>query len=253
LQVENLPLPTKKFIDRKLDAIHALLNRSWTEEELQKKLSRQNALNNRFAPIERSYLISQRKDALGAGDAALVASLDEQIAALDGPKLAFGTTLSTNPNASPSKPKSQQDRLAELNRANRRANAEEIRRAQLAEKRAERENAKAVARGEAAPNPFARVKTRAKTTYDVNDTLLPSQREGGSRGVTPSSDRAGTPGAGISTPIRAGTPLRVATPLAAKEKEGHTSERKKGIPTFRKMVMDDDVIGAMDLGIDIEI
>ena len=124
-----------------------------------------------------------------------------------------------------------------------------MRRAPLAEKRAERENAKAVARGEAAPNPFARVKTRAKTTYDVNDTLLPSQRDAGSRGVTPGSERAGTPG--TRTPGTR-TPLRMGTPLASRE-EGHTPERKKGIPTFRKMVMDDDVIGAMDLGIDIEI
>lgn len=44
---------------------------------------------------------------------------------------------------------------------------------------------------------------------------------------------------------RAGTP-RQGTPKVEKEK-------KRGLPTFRKPKMDDDIIASMDLGVDIDI
>ena len=185
-----------------------------------------------------------------------MAKFDAELATLDGPKLAFGTSLRKTPTkpaaATPQSHQSQQERLAALNKANRKANAEEVRKAQIAEKKAEAIARKAVERGEAAANPFARVKTRAKVHYDVNDDYLsvPSKTkrevdalfEGGSR----DGSRAGTPLAGANGKLekKTETPERV---VRLKQEE------RKGLPVLRQRNMDDDMIASMDLGIEIDL
>ncbi|MCJ1300234.1 hypothetical protein MMC08_003029 [Hypocenomyce scalaris] len=254
--VENLSMPTKPSLISKINDINNLINHRFTDEEIQQKLNRSGALKTKFASLERSTILNRRKDAEARGEEKTIAKLDAELAALEGPKLAFGTSLTKSP-AKPSSittSSSQQERLAALNRANRKANAEEIRKAQHAEKKAEAIARKAVERGEAVANPFARVKTRAKVHYDVNgDTLappLPANHamedlfEGNSRDAS----RAGTPlsMAGSKT----GTPKRSGTPLLVKQ---NNEDKKGGLIVMRKRNMDDDVIAAMDMGIDLEI
>ena len=100
----------------------------------------------------------------------------------------------------------QQERLAELNRLNRKANTEDVRKAQQAERKAEALAREAIARGEAVANPFARVKTRAKIHHDSSELLNPIKlqrskdnsraasplpadlKRAGSRGTTPSKE-----------------------------------------------------------------
>ena len=246
---EDLPLPTKPFLISKITDINNLINHKWTEEEINEKLRRSGVTQSRFAHIEREDVLRRRKAAEDRGDESSIAKLDAELAALDGPKLAFGTKLHKPIPEAPRKELSQQDRLAELNRINRKKNIEEVRKAQRAERKAQLLAAKAVERGEAVQDPFARVQTRAKTHHDVNkDTLAPPKLnralddlfEAGSN-----ASRAGTPiSNGANTPKRSVTPKppRANTPLKA-----------GGLPTIGTRNMDDDIIGAMDLGIEIDI
>lgn len=238
----------------KIRDINNLLNHQFTEAEIQEKLKRSGVLKNRFASIDRAGITARRKSAEARGDEAAIAKLDAELAALDGPKLAFGTSLrKPPPKPAASAGLGQQERLALLNRANRKANTQDVRKAQHAERKAEAIARKAVERGEAVQNPFARVKTRAKVHHDVNaDTLavpnssraLDDLFESGSRNAS----RGGTPlsGAGSSTPLPTGTPKRSSTPM-------NSGGKMSGLPRIGKRNMDDDVFAAMDFGIEIDI
>ncbi|KAL8895986.1 MAG: hypothetical protein Q9192_003328 [Flavoplaca navasiana] len=247
---DDLPLPTKPFLIGKIGDINRLINHQFTPEEIQQKLERSGVLQQRFNTLERVSLVNRRQKAEARGDEEAVAQLTKEIAEIDGPKLAFNTSLyktSQKPtNAGPT----QQERLAELNRANRKANAADVRKAQQAERRAEALARKRVERGEAVADPFARVKTRPRTNYDANGERLATSKpaikgfddlfEDGSM----NNSRAGTPGR-AGTPVQNGS-VKAVTPQPSQEKVN-------GLPKVGKRNMDDDVIGAMDLGIDIEI
>lgn len=247
---DDLPLPSKPSLIGKIGDINRLLNHQFTPEEIQQKLERSGVLQQRWNSIERTSLVNRRAKAEARGDEEAVARLSREIAEMDGPKLAFNTSLfktdSKPANAGPT----QQERLAELNRANRKANAADVRKAQLAEKKAEALARRRVERGEAVADPFARVKTRPRTNYDAGGEHLGPPKafskavddlfEDGSN----NNSRAGTPGRG-SSPPPTGAPKH-STPQPAQEKVN-------GLPKVGKRNMDDDVIGAMDLGIDIEI
>ncbi len=235
------PLPTKPFLASKLDDMNSVINHRFTDEELQEKLRRSGALSNRAAPLEHSSLISRRKIAEEREDEAAVAKCDAELAALSGPKLKYGTFL-VDPKAAAPVPAAltQQERLHELNLINRKKNREEVRKAQLAERKAQRLAREAVQRGEADENPFERVKTYAKTHHDVNDTLAPHRaRQQGSRDTS-----------------RSVTPA-VSTPKKEELQRNFPSPQKKftasGMPMLGNRNMDDEIIASIDLGIDIEI
>lgn len=155
-------------------------------------------------------------------------------------RLAFRTSL--GPNKSNESASSEQDRLAERNRENRRLNAEAVRKAQLKEMAKTREIEKALERGEViADDHSRRVRTKAKFVHDVNE-----QQE----------LKAGANGASDTSTPANGTPKSTATksilPHLAKLQEQKHSEQK-GLPGIHKPLMDDDVIGALDLDIDVDI
>lgn len=246
---DDLPLPTKPFLIAKIHDINGLINHQFTNEEIQHKLERSGVLQQRFATIERASLLDRRRKAEARGDEAAVAKCNEALAELDGPKLAFGTSLYKEAPKSANTGPTQQERLAELNRANRKANTEEVRKAQRAERRAEAIARRAIERGEAVANPFARVKTRPRTTYDANGEHLappkPTSKavddlfEGGSKDTSRAGSRSGTP-------MQNGAANQGNTPQQPQEKVN-------GLPKVGRRNMDDEVIGAMDLGIDIDI
>ncbi|KAL8946309.1 MAG: hypothetical protein Q9222_007275 [Ikaeria aurantiellina] len=248
---DDLPLPTKPALISKIEDINELINHQFTNEEIQQKLERSGVLQQRFATIERATIIDRRRKAEARGDEAAVAKCNESLAELDGPKLAFGTSLYHTPAKATNSGPSQQERLAELNRANRKANTEEVRKAQRAEKRAEALARRAVERGEAVANPFARVKTRPRTNYDAGGEHLAPPKAGGKQfddlfeDASKNNSRTGTP-ARAGTPLQNGTGKKSSTPQPPPEKVN-------GLPKVGKRNMDDDVIGAMDLGIEIDI
>ncbi|TVY13352.1 RNA polymerase-associated protein [Lachnellula arida] len=239
--VEGVPLPTKPKLLQKVADINNLVNRSWTEAELQEKLTKSGALVNKFVPIERNRLNNLIKEAKNAGNTEKEELLKKELEDLDGPKLAYSTSMRPSPRKPTASASglSQQERLAVLNKQNRRKNAEEVRQAQINERRAVKMTEAAIARGEdVAEDTSRRLKTRAKFKHDVTDTGVKKTDSERSGTNTPAS---GTPKLNAKKPS---TPLPHLAKLQAEN---------NGIPTLRRPLMDDDIIGAIDLGIDLEL
>ncbi|EGR47661.1 uncharacterized protein TRIREDRAFT_63678 [Trichoderma reesei QM6a] len=211
---DGVPLPTKEFLVNKIDDINALINHKWTNEEIKARLAKRNELRKRFDPQERQRLANLVEEAARRGDDQRVEELQAELEKLGRERLAFKTSLGPSKNPEATKASSEQDRLAERNRENRRLNQEAVRKAQLKEKAKAREIEMALKRGE----PEA-------------------PKDNGSAAAT-----NGTKGPSSSQIL----------PHLAKLQEKHYSENK-GLPTIHKPIMDDDVIGALDLEIDVEI
>lgn len=241
---EEVRLPTKAFLTDKIDDINKLINHKWTGEEIKARLVRRNDLKRRFDPSERERVAKLLDEAAARGDEARAQELQEELEKLGSQRLAFRTTLGPSRDAGAERVATEQDRLAERNRENRRMNAELVRKAQLKEKarsRDSRDADKALRRGEtaAADDASRRLRTKARPAHDAG------------------SARPSLNGSGASTPANGGTPKMPAT---KPEMQSHLSRLQEknysesnGVPTIHKPLMDDDVIGALDLDIDVEI
>jgi RNA polymerase-associated protein RTF1 len=237
---ENVKIPNSLAFQIKAQDIYNLENRSWTDAELTEKLKRSGALDAKFKTVERHKLNKQLNQAKVLGDVERQEQIKADLARLDGPKLAYGTSLyKREPPRTGPKEMSQQDRLAILNQEMRRKNNEEIKAAQLKEMREQRKIEAALARGEdAVVDHSRRVRTRAVLTHDVKN-------EGGSGTSTPA--KTATP---KLSPKKDNAPLPHIAKLQA---ELEKQKLKGGIPTIRRPLCDDDIIGAIDLGIEIEL
>ncbi len=236
-------IPKQPALVNKIDDINKLVKRSWTELELAQKLNRQNTLRQRFSGADRDRLVKQVEDARQAGNEELLAKLQDELDRLEVPRLAFKTSLTPTKKKPENASLTQQERLAVINAENRRRNNEMVRKAQLKERQRAREyDAKTIERGNAGEGDSTR---RAKTR------LLAGENGTASGAVTPSKT---APGSGASTPAN-GTPRQKPTlpPHIARLQAQQQSASKSGIPTIHKPLMDDDIIGALDLDIDIEI
>jgi RNA polymerase-associated protein RTF1 len=241
---EGVPIPTKPKLIGKISDINNLVNRSWTEAELQEKLTKSGALINKFIPIERNRLTNLLKEAKAQGNEEKAEALKKELDALDGPKLAYSTSMQPSPkkNVTPTA-MSQQERLAILNKQNRRKNAEDVRQAQINERRAVKKTEAAIARGEVVTEDHSRrLKTRAKFKHDVADEFGTKKGD---------SERSGTNTPTVGTPNLSAK--KSSTPLPHIAKLHASNGDKKGLPTIRRPLMDDDIIGAIDLGIELDI
>lgn len=245
-QEDGIIFPKKPTLDAKIDNINALVNREWTDAEINVKVERELALLRKFAPTERNRLIKSIEEAKRRGDDAKVSELQDQLDSLETPRLAFRTSLAPSTKSTNSAP-SQQERLAALNAENRRRNAEAVRKAQLMEKAKARQIEARLARGEDVQEDSSRrLRTKPKFMQDVNE----------------STERKSTPaiGSGTSTPAN-GTPKQTATTKAPllphlqklQQQNHQTGKDKKGIPQIHKPIVDDDIIAAMDLDIEVDI
>ncbi|KNG86248.1 RNA polymerase II transcription elongation factor Rtf1p [Aspergillus nomiae NRRL 13137] len=235
MAVEDCKMATKSTVAEKVVDINRLLNHKFTPEELTEKLRKQGSLDTKSTIFKRMETEKKLKLAKAAGDDAEVERLESEMAGMSAPKLAFSAN-SSKPRAD--KP-SEHERLLELNLRNQRLNTENVRRAQLEERKASRKAAAAVARGEAQPNPFMRVRTHARTHYDAN---------GNGTAQSDATSRDGTPATGSDTPSKVNTPNGSNTPSGSQKKS-----TKGGVATIRHRNMDDENIAALDLDIDIEI
>jgi len=123
----------------------------------------------------------------------------------------------------PTQSEAAANRLAELNRQNRKAEQERIRKAQIEERQEKlkaRKRAEQDARRKKAEEE-QKMKEKEKRDLLAVDDLFDGE-----------SSRASTP-----------------KPNAVEKKK----TERKGLPTFRKPKMDDDIIASMDIGVDIEI
>ncbi|KAF9882194.1 plus-3 domain-containing protein [Colletotrichum karsti] len=239
VQSDGLTMPKKQILLDKIDEINALVNYHPTTTEIDERIQRKAALRKKFDPKIRERLAQDIESARIQGNTRKAEELQEQLDDLKTNVLAFKTSLSdssSKPNAT-----SQQDRLADINRQRRLQNAENVRKAQLKEKAEARKLEAAMERGEDIKNDLSRrLRTKAKFIHDVNDGIKKPSSTNGSNASTPAN---GTPQLGAQS---SGSML----PHLAKL---HAANQKKGIPTIHKPLMDDDIIGALDLDIDVEI
>ncbi len=235
---EDVPVPDRNATIRKIDDINKLMARQLTDQELQEKLKRQNELYAKYSGIEREQLVKRLESAHIKGDEETVKTLQEKLDNLEVPRLAWRTSLT--PNKKPEqKGMSQQEKLALINLENRRRNAETVRKAQLKEMARTRE---------------------LQLRYERERSKLKEGKENGDAGSAPATPAGAktAAGSGASTPANSqATPSQKSTnnilPHIAKLQEQQRNQTKSGIPTIHRPLMDDDIIGALDLELDIEI
>ena len=169
--------------------------------------------------------------------------LQEELDKLGSQRLAFKTSLGPSKSYDSNHISTEQDRLAERNRENRRLNTEAVRKAQLKEKAKAREIEMAIKRGEQIKeDPSRRLRTKAKFVHDINEAHEGAKSSAnGSAATTPAN---GTPQLGATKPQT--------LPHLAKLQDKNNAD-SKGMPMIHKPLMDDDVIGSLDLDIDVEI
>lgn len=195
---EGKVIPTRKYLVSKIDDINSIIHHRFTAEELQRKLERAGIHEKRNNTVKRLTLRSRRKAAIDNDDEDQVAECDAKLAALDGPKLRYGTTLEDPKPAAPTPPppptQEEQERLAERDRRVERY-SDEIRRAEREERKERRRQREAIARGEEEPDSMARIKTTFRTFYDINESLEDrrARERDESRGVSRSASRPATP------------------------------------------------------------
>ncbi|MCJ1397188.1 hypothetical protein MMC11_000380 [Xylographa trunciseda] len=237
MAADSLTIPTKASLIQKVDAINKLINHRFTDAEIQEKLVRSGVLQRKNNSIERATLLTRREEARVNGNQDIMDQIDTKLLALEGPKLAFGTTLVKKVVVP--KGLTQQEQLGEINRANRKANTIHVRKAQQKERRAEILNRAAIARGEAIPNPFARVKIMAKIHHDVNEHLKVPKATNDDLFSGSDGSRAATPS--VTTPKKE-APVNKPSPPRSSEwlfKPQHLEE--------------EEFLKNMDFGIDIEV
>jgi RNA polymerase-associated protein RTF1 len=238
---DDLKMPTKRAINAKLEQINRLLAHRFTEVEISEKIKAQNELMEKITRHqEKEDLREKINQAIADGDDEAAEQLETQLASIVPVKLAFGTSLSRADSGYVSQ---EQERLAELNRRNQRLNAENVRKAQLAEMRARK------AKKHLAPG----VDELFEGTSDISRTGTPVNGAGTPKVGATSISRAGTPNP-LALSANGGTPGS-STPLAIQPTavKSAAAEKKKGLPVIRKAALDDEILASMDLGIDIDI
>lgn len=223
---EKCKLPTRGAINRKLDEINKLISYRYTDADITAKMNKRKVLLDMINKNDEKAAIQEKlADAIRARDDEKIAALEEELAAIVPMRLALNTSLSRS-DAAYVNP--EQEKLAEINRRNARLNAENVRKAQLAEMKV-RKKKQHLAPG--LEDLFEGESDISRTGTPVNGQLNGTPKPAG----TP---LAGTPQAGTprsSTP----NPLRPAA--------------KGGLPLLRRAIGEEEIMRSMDLGIEIDI
>ena len=235
---EDLKLPSKSFINQKLDQINKLINHRFTDAEITEKIRRQQALAAKINREEERRPIEERRQAaLAAGDDEAAQRYDEELRDIVPLKLALGTTLVKQEATYVNK---EQERLAELNRRNQRINSENVRKAQVAEMRAKK---KPTPRNKGIDDLFGDGSDISRSGTPVNGVSTPTKRAG-----TPLNDAVNN---GTGSPVNGGTPRNGGHISAFKP----VTKENKGVPVIKKALLEEEMMKqkVMDLGIEIEI
>lgn len=229
-------MATQSKLASKVADINRLINHVFTPEEMTRKLRRQGVLDEDTNILRRADLERDIKLARATGDEEKAEKLQKELDDIVNPKLSWGTSL-IKPQAGSEKKLSEAERVHQINLRNQKLNYENVRRAQLEERKAARKSAAAVARGEAAPDPFMRVRTVAKTHHNLSD----KPNDAGATEDTPADTPKESP-----KDVTDGSARAVASSGAASKKP------KSGFMiSYRNN--DDENIAALDLELDIEI
>jgi RNA polymerase-associated protein RTF1 len=223
-------MATQGKLASKVTDINNLINHQFTRDELNEKLRRQGAFDHKKNVLKRFDVERDLAFAKANGNDEEADRLEKELHEILNPNLSWGTSLVKKESGN--KGLSEAERVHQINIRNQKLNYENVRRAQIDERKAARKAAAAVARGEAVPNPFMRVRTVAKTHHDVSGT--------------PQTDAsAGTPAdTPKDTPKSNGSATTTVKTTPKKPKNGF-------MISYRNT--DDENIAALDMDIDIEI
>ncbi|KAK5133527.1 hypothetical protein LTR08_007664 [Meristemomyces frigidus] len=270
LQKENQRIAKKTYLEARVHDINKLDNMDWTDDLLSKKFANKRAMERKHDPanaarLKRENIAKRKLAAEESGDADEIMKCDAELAALANSAISSSTNgshhnmlkpssstakkdFANGAAAAPPPPMRRQDHLAALNQKNRGKNAEEVRRALLEEKRKLQ-----AAREAAVAESIAKAAAKKKAEEEAAAKLL---------AVPARNDMSELFGEGSADGSRAGTPVgksptrreRIATPVGG---WGLRGGKKKvgllGLGAIRRREMDDEVIGNLDLGIDVEI
>ncbi|TKA68615.1 hypothetical protein B0A55_09209 [Friedmanniomyces simplex] len=264
LKKENTRPPSRKYLTARVDAINGLLNMEWTDDKISKKLANQRAMDRKLDPanaakLKREKIHKRKLAAEESGDADEVIRCDAELAALENNALTavnghgHGNGVKASPIKKAGGANVQQEALAKLNMKNRGKNVQDVRKALLEEKRKLQ-----LAREQAAVEARARTEAEAKKAMAEQElqAKLLAVPAGKSEMAELFGDsdvsRAGTPvpgATGTNTPRRS----RAGTPLNGVKKERSGLAAAAAVGAIKKRNMDDEVIGSLDMGIDLEI
>ncbi|KKF93257.1 RNA polymerase-associated protein RTF1 [Ceratocystis platani] len=232
----GLNTPRMAVLEDRLAALNKLVKYELNNKEITEMVERKNQLRRRVDPAQREALQRSIAEAEDAGNMIMARQLQEDLDALGSSTgLAFRTSLNPKASSSPGAHRIQQEKMAELNRLNRKKNVEAVRRAQLKERQRIRDLEAAAARGEVVQEDLSRrLKTKAKFVHDVNDGGLGGNLKAGDTGTA--KDAAAAANDGLSRPV-----LQIAQAVS------------NGIPTVHRPVQEDDIIAGLDMDIDVEI
>lgn len=232
MAIEDIKMATQTKLAGKVADINRLINHRFTAEELSEKLRRQGALDEKRNVRKRFDLEKELVFAKANGTEEEIEKLQKELDAIVKPNLSWGTTMN-KPVAE--KALSEAERVHLINIRNQKLNYENVRRAQLDERKAARKAAAAVARGEAVADPFMRVRTVAKTHHDVSDKTQDAPKTEEAAAVDIKNIKPATDTSKVSTPNHGLTP------------------KKKGAFMISYRNTDDENIAALDMDIDIDI
>ncbi|EME46312.1 hypothetical protein DOTSEDRAFT_70340 [Dothistroma septosporum NZE10] len=243
LQKDNINMPSRRFLTGKLDAIHSLLNQKFTEDSLQIKFAKQRAMELKFDPVhivkqKRKDIAKRRAEAKQIGDEEEIARCDSELEALDNSAASTNGAAKVKPAIAKAAP---HDRLAQLNHTNRHKEQERVRQALIAERKKEIRAREAMKEKQA---QAAKLKAQSEAKSGRREAALQKSAIKDLFGEGSDTSRAGTPASGIDTPKKS----RAQTPLTQP-----SNGAKLPVGALKKKNLDDDVIGGLDLDIEVEI
>lgn len=222
------------FLQSKCTAIQKLIDKPWPDEDINYRLRRAAAVGTSIS--ERDRLQKERLAAEAKYDEAAIAKIDAQLASLE-------QRLPAPSKPAPNKEMTQQEKLAARNKANRKANIDNIRKAQIADRAKEKKLAEALARGDVGvANTHARVKTVPKTIYKAEEMMSSAKAEG---------DDLDAALFGSEVTTRESTPVPIVP--AKKTEPSKLARSGLGVGIMGRKKKDEDMMAAMDLGIEIDI
>lgn len=264
---EGITLPTKGFINKKLDQINALISHRFTDAQISDKIRTQKELSARINREEERQPIQERRlAALAKGDHEAAQMYEEELRDIVPVKLALGTTLVRQESVYVNK---EQERLAELNRRNQRINSENVRKAQVAEMRAKKKHNQKL---KGMDDLFGDGSDISRSATPVNGVGMPPLKRAGTPlrdAVVKVNNGTGTgtasPGNGAVVGVVGGVAGTATSGTAAMNNGSSSSgslgtfkpvsKDKKGLPVIKKALLEEEMMKqkVMDLGIDIEI
>ena len=260
MENEKKSLPRPSLLKKKFDGLNSIIAHVWTNEDITERLKRSGAAQREQNDMKRNDARQMRKQAADAGKTdevahytAILLELGEDVAnaPAKGSNSRFGPPSGPNKSTNAASDKTHQPEMTAAHRARierieanrRKAEAEEVKAAQLAAQRKAREEREAIKRGDTPTkgDPFARVKTKPKLVFDLAHSKHSNGNESGGYDLFGDS-------ASSAVPTREATPIVGEKKTSdAREKPKNTVAAKLGIG-HRKKNADFEV---EDLGIEI--